>query len=313
MKQQRMLSILVAVVLTMIMVAYISIAIPIKTQHHSNQNTFPLQLERPKRYDLIISERDEKKIFSQNGEDGIIETIFKQIGTTNKYFVEFGTESGSETNTRHLRENEGWNGLLMDGGYENARINLHKEFIFESNIVQLFQKYNVSKQFDLLSTDTDFKDFWISQAILEAGYKPNVIVSEINPTFAKRYAITVPLYVDQETWDGTNYFGTSPMALVILYRKYNYSLVYCNKNGCNCFWIHNDYLSTNDTNKLNEYQHILDVIRCPTYGATRRGHPKLPFSSDSFWQEIVPLTSVNDFYVKRFEMSHATLDAQRCE
>ncbi len=46
----------------------------------------------------------EKKIYSQNGEDGIIEFIFSQIGTTNKFSVEFGVGNGFECNTIYLLE-----------------------------------------------------------------------------------------------------------------------------------------------------------------------------------------------------------------
>ena len=38
----------------------------------------------------------EFKRFSQNGEDGVIQYIFDNVGATDKFFVEFGTESGSE-------------------------------------------------------------------------------------------------------------------------------------------------------------------------------------------------------------------------
>ena len=36
------------------------------------------------------------KVFSQNDEDGIINEIFNRIGTTNKFFVEFGVQDGLE-------------------------------------------------------------------------------------------------------------------------------------------------------------------------------------------------------------------------
>ena len=42
----------------------------------------------------------------------------------------------------------------MDGRFEDSEINLKKEFFFPDNIVQLFEKYKVRKQFDLLSVDT---------------------------------------------------------------------------------------------------------------------------------------------------------------
>ena len=47
-------------------------------------------------------------IYSENGEDGILEAIFRKIGTSNRFGVEFGVEDGSECNTRYLRERQGW-------------------------------------------------------------------------------------------------------------------------------------------------------------------------------------------------------------
>ena len=57
-----------------------------------------------------------KKIYSQNGEDGILDFIFSKIGTTNKFSVEFGVGNGFECNTVYLLEKKGWSGLMMDYG-----------------------------------------------------------------------------------------------------------------------------------------------------------------------------------------------------
>lgn len=77
----------------------------------------------------------QQSFFSQGGQDGSIDYIFSKIGTTNKYFVEFGFNVPSYedprstgSNSRFLYEN-GWRGLLLDADFENSTINLQKEFI----------------------------------------------------------------------------------------------------------------------------------------------------------------------------------------
>lgn len=80
----------------------------------SNTSSTSLQIIRHLAFLERIQNR-ESKLYSQNKEDGVIEYIFDNIGTTDKYYVEFGTENGNEINTRKLYEYYGWDGLLMDG------------------------------------------------------------------------------------------------------------------------------------------------------------------------------------------------------
>ncbi|WP_198170161.1 hypothetical protein [Mucilaginibacter arboris] len=56
----------------------------------------------------------EYQVFSQNGEDGIIQEIFNRIGYTNKYFIEFGVENGLECNSTNLLYKD-WKGLWIEG------------------------------------------------------------------------------------------------------------------------------------------------------------------------------------------------------
>src|SRR4051794_8329699 len=53
------------------------------------------------------------KVFSEGGEDGIIQEIFRRIGTTNKRFVEFGVSDGNQCNT-HFLLYLGWSGLWIE-------------------------------------------------------------------------------------------------------------------------------------------------------------------------------------------------------
>ena len=59
-------------------------------------------------------------MYSQWGEDGIIEYLVSKIPIENKFFIEFGVENYNESNTRFLMMNRNWSGLVIDGTKENV-------------------------------------------------------------------------------------------------------------------------------------------------------------------------------------------------
>src|SRR5579871_5876790 len=60
-------------------------------------------------------------VFSQFGEDGMIEWLVRHVALPNQRFVEFGVESFAEANCRLLLYHRNWKGLVMDGDPENIR------------------------------------------------------------------------------------------------------------------------------------------------------------------------------------------------
>ena len=219
----------------------------------------------------------EEKIFSQNGEDGVTIKLVELIydgNNDNKFYVEFGVENGMECNTRILREKYNWNGLQMDGGNKNIDINLQKEFIMKENIIELFQKYNVPQNINILSVDIDFNDFYCLKEIL-ANYRCDIIICEYNATHLPNEDKII-IYDKYGSWDGTNYFGMSLLSLYKLGEKYNYSLVYCDKKGVNSFLIHNDILE-NKNIKIMNINDIEQIYRPPKYGyGPNGGHGQDP-------------------------------------
>lgn len=185
---------------------------------------------RPKIRDI---NRFEKKICSQNGEDGIINAIFRKIGTTNRFYVEFGVENGAECNTRYLKEAKNWEGLMMDGR-ENPGTLIKQEFITAENIQALFRKYTVPDRFDLLSIDLDLNDYWVWKAIVD--YRPRVVIIEYNSTVPLNQSKVVA-YEAKAMWDGSNYFGASLGALIKLGKEKGYTLVGCENRGINAFFV----------------------------------------------------------------------------
>uniref|UniRef100_K3WKN1 Methyltransferase FkbM domain-containing protein n=1 Tax=Globisporangium ultimum (strain ATCC 200006 / CBS 805.95 / DAOM BR144) TaxID=431595 RepID=K3WKN1_GLOUD len=217
--------------------------------------------------------------FSQNGEDGVLKSIFYNIGTTSKKYVEFGTEDGSQCNTRYWRENYGWSGLLMDGRYANKAINLHCEFVTAENINALFAKYNVSRQIDLLSIDVDFNDYWILDAIDRDRFAPRVIVIEYNAHIPPNEARSVKYRADA-VWDGrTDFFGTSMGALYHWGVRNSYSLVYCESHGVNCFLVHNDALMGVN---VSAFLHAEDVFAPPNFFGKGWSYPNASRPGDEW-------------------------------
>jgi len=190
----------------------------------------------------------EGAVFSQNGEDGVIGAFVQQVPHLHKYYVEFGVQDGMQRNTRALQERHAWTGLLLDGSHENPAINLHKEFITPSNVASLFAKYSVPKNFGLLSVDIDSYDFWITQKILEAGYMPDIIVTEVNSQVSVGLFTVPPPNVTGLAWltPGQRNFGASPEAFAALGGKFGYKMVYCESRGVNCFMMKSSLIKAAD-------------------------------------------------------------------
>lgn len=217
----------------------------------------------------------EKKIHSQNGEDGILEFIFDFIGTTNKFFVEIGVEENLECNTRWLQE-KGWRGIMVDG-FANSSL-IKKEFVTAENINDILKKYSVPNSFDLLSLDVDYNTYWVWKAIND--FHPRVITIEYNATIPVNESLAVE-YDPLGKWDGTNYFGASLLALKKLGDSRGYTLVGCDSIGVNAFFIKNEFVE----DKIKE-RNMSDLYKPPKYGKTINGKCIGHGSSDKIMKEV---------------------------
>ncbi len=191
--------------------------------------------------------RKEFQIYSQTGEDGIINHIFQKIGTSNKTFVEIGIEDGRQCNTALLSLHFGWRGLLIEGDKKYARkaqeyykdkpVRVLHGFVTKENINGLITKGGVKGEIDLLSIDVDGNDYWIWKAI--DVVQPRVVVVEYNSILGEE-ARTIKYRSGFERFKGHEsgyYYGASLSALNKLAESKGYILVGCNTWGFNAFFI----------------------------------------------------------------------------
>ena len=200
----------------------------------------------------------------QTGEEGVQLKIFQDIGIVGQrgYCVDFGAGDGLYlSSTRMLREELGFDSLLMDGaasstGHAGGEVGgiVKAEFITAENICSLLQKYQVPREFDFLSLDIDGNDFYVLRALLKQ-YTPSVIQCETNPHIRPDLALTIP-YDAQWIFNPINmYYGASLAAMTKLANYRGYSLV------CTCEF-NAIYLKNELVGKLTvDIPHINDVER----------------------------------------------------
>lgn len=223
----------------------------------------------------------EQQVFSQFGEDGIIQEIFKRIGTTNRYFVEFGVETGVETNSTYLLH-QGWQGLWIDGSSKftqsiqqhfskviaSKRLTVLTSFITAENIESLFAQGGVPEEFDLLSIDIDRNDYHVWNAITH--YKPRVVVIEYNAIFPPGHDFIVE-YDANAMWDKTSNCGASLTAMEKLGAAKGYKLVGSSFAGLNAFFVREDLVAGKFSGPFTAETHY-EKPRYFLY--TTGGHPR---------------------------------------
>ena len=197
----------------------------------------------------------EFRVFSQWGEDGIIQYLLNKVNVKRKIFVEFGVEDYQESNTRFLLTNNQWSGLVIDGDKENID-NLKRDpiywaanlkaipcFITKDNIDQLITSNGIEGEIGILSVDIDGNDYWVWQAI--KSISPAIIICEYNSHFGSSAEITIPY--DKDFYRDNNhfskiYYGASISAINSLANTKGYKLVASNSVGNNIFFVRDDLL-----------------------------------------------------------------------
>jgi hypothetical protein len=195
----------------------------------------------------------EFKVFSQFGEDGIIQYLIHKVPIENDTFVEFGVESYAESNTRFLLSHDNWRGLIIDSGTAHREvlertgllwrhhIDARTAFIDRDNINSLIGDAGIRGDIGLLSIDIDGNDYWVLEALDVVS--PRILVVEYNSTFGPEAAVTIPYDADfrrDRAHYSHLYWGASLSAFAELAARKSYALVGGNSAGNNAFFVRSD-------------------------------------------------------------------------
>ncbi len=191
----------------------------------------------------------EFKVFSQWGDDGIIQYLVSKLPIKNKTFVEFGVEYYTESNTRFLLLNNNWRGLVIDGSDEHINyikndsiywqyeLHVRKAFITAENIESLIDEAGFETELGILSIDIDGNDYSVWKAIRK--YNPDIVIVEYNSAYGDNPWITPydPNFVREQAGPKKLFWGASLLSLCDLADEKGYDFIGCNQNGNNAYFV----------------------------------------------------------------------------
>ena len=196
----------------------------------------------------------EFSVFSQWGDDGIINWLTDKIPIRNRIFVEIGTEDYKESNTRFLLKYKNWKGYLIESNDLHVK-NIYKQSVVwkhdlealnikvqKNNINKIFKNLKLPKEIGLLSLDIDSNDYWIWNEI--DIIKPTIFVCEFNSIFGDKKAISVPYdknFERKKLHYSNLAFGASLEAFKFLCKKKGYIFLGTNSSGVNAYFIYKNY------------------------------------------------------------------------
>ncbi len=198
----------------------------------------------------------EFSVFSQFGDDGVIQWLVGNLPLAHASFVEFGVEDYREATTRFLLMKDNWSGVVIDGSPKAVAAIRNAEYFWRhdltavaafidcDNINDLLTAAGISGPIGILHVDIDGNDYWVLDAISVVA--PDILILEYNAVFGAERAITVPYdpgFMRTAAHSSNLYYGASLPALNHLAAARGYAFIGCTTAGNNAYFVRRELLN----------------------------------------------------------------------
>jgi hypothetical protein len=188
--------------------------------------------------------------FSQNGEDGIIDVLCRQLASRNRYVVEIGAADGTENNSSWLLVAERYEGLMVEGDSRQsarARRNVARysigsqclaKFVTLDTIDEILAKV-AFRDADVFSLDIDGNDYHIANRLFDQGFRPKIVAVEYNSAFGPDRSLASTYREDfrrSTAHPSLLYYGVGVAAWKKFFEARGYRFITVDSNGVNAFF-----------------------------------------------------------------------------
>ena len=215
-------------------------------------------------------ESSKKKNTGQYGEGGILEKLFEDYLKIKPTFcLEFGSGTVSSkrgtANIRYLYDEYKCKCVYFD--VDKSRIKrsdakykeqMYIETITASNVNDIFKKYKVPSDLDVLVIDIDGQDYWVWKNL---DYKPKIVLIEFNPSLSSEELKVMHEDENHNEWRDTrcSYYGASISSMKKLGKQKGYSLVYSTDR--NLFFVQKELIDVDIDKKILHSKPLKDFDR----------------------------------------------------
>jgi len=134
-----------------------------------------------------------KNVYSQNGEDGILEQLLKELNITAGTFCEFGASDGVQSSNTYNLIQKGFTGVAIEidqkryerciqnySAYPDIKV-YHGAVLYNHagyNLDTWLKKADLPYDFDILSIDIDCDDYYVWENM--RNFSPKIVILETN-------------------------------------------------------------------------------------------------------------------------------------
>jgi hypothetical protein len=208
----------------------------------------------------------EVKVFSQWGEDGILDYLFDLVGATKPRIIEYGVGNFTECNSRFAAEHRSASVYAVDMREDLVQKVKNLDIFWRNTIfpvcdfvtpetAKMHQEIAESKfgGIDLISLDLDGNDYWILQSLDFSNVQ--IVVCEYNPLYGANVACTVER---NDFFDRTKehfswlHYGMSLRAAIDLLALSELTFIGTNRAGNNAFFVKQEFVKSLNFNLPNK-------------------------------------------------------------
>lgn len=214
----------------------------------------------------------EVKVFSQWGEDGILDFLCEKIGISKPNIIEIGAGNFVECNSRFIAEFRNANVMAVDVRQDLDKAVKSSLLYWKSNLIPLVEWItpdNVNRimnlgeekfgKIDIFSLDLDGNDYWILRDV--AFRDVAIVVIEYNPIFGASLKVTVPRNDEFDRFKSHFsglYYGASLQAFIDLMMGKSFNFIGTNRVGNNAFFVHSKHINKFDFDTKSNFSKYVD-------------------------------------------------------